>query len=662
MHTLEEINKSLYRNIRSGNAYDAYMPFSDCSSTLLGYGDTGFAIKNMAKVAKRYAHHTESLSKKFFLHLSLENLCKEIHQFLFWNIQYSIDGANQLLRSPACSWASRKQGIDCKSYSIFASCILQNVGIPHYMRRIKQKSNPRVFTHVYVVVPKNNKNHKNSELKKGDYYVIDATINTMRELPFEDKDDVFIDASASGLGSPLALAFPLSSEKQRAWQNFIASVATMERLSPQNEDLGRLKAKVSTLANQGCQGVRCRIDGFAVTIDNERFTLWRPTGLGNAEVSQAIDNLLNQGQHQATALLEQSRAAGKASVINKVNAVGGAAAAVVNIVPGIGQIISLCLAAATALVSVAIMFGYDPCASRFYRTEYINENLERNFLDNFKKTFNRIETHLLGGTAPLAVSDLNKLLQEIDLGYAHFQHELKVVTDSCNQGVLAGYFDFVENIKGLVTNTLQALKINLDQHFNVSIIEKEATTNARSWFFIVPASKNNTRARYRFLNIESRNNKKGMYPYASEDNFDMWLQNNVNTLAAAYGSAVAEQYKREMLPFKEKIRAIRQNVYISVVAQVAQEDILRKQQYDIYLKYDKKYFNELIEKAKSESDAYALANISFWQELKKIRTQRLADEMRSIENMKRINANNSLPTTPLLLAGLGLTVFLLAKK
>ncbi|WP_212901506.1 hypothetical protein [Capnocytophaga canimorsus] len=47
MSNAESINKSLYRPLLSGIRYDAYMPFSDCSSVKLGEGDTSFSITKM---------------------------------------------------------------------------------------------------------------------------------------------------------------------------------------------------------------------------------------------------------------------------------------------------------------------------------------------------------------------------------------------------------------------------------------------------------------------------------------------------------------------------------------------------------------------------------------------------------------------------------------
>jgi hypothetical protein len=103
------------------------------------------------------------------------------------HFQYKADDEDQLLRSPACSWYDRYNGIDCKSYSILASSILLELGINHYIRKIKQPTfAPDEFTHVYVVVPKD---QKTNDLNKG-YYIIDGTVTGNYEPEYiETKDE-----------------------------------------------------------------------------------------------------------------------------------------------------------------------------------------------------------------------------------------------------------------------------------------------------------------------------------------------------------------------------------------------------------------------------------------------------------------------------------------
>ncbi|MCG8883161.1 hypothetical protein G1L02_08310 [Tenacibaculum finnmarkense] len=189
MNQAESINQALYRNIKSGQQYAHLMPYSNCSSTKLTTGDTKAAIDNMAIWSKKYQNHTKNIAVTF-AGKSTKLTAISIHSFLYHHFQYKIDGLNQELRSPACSWASRQNGIDCKSYSIFASTILLNLGIHHFLRRIKQSATAG-YSHVYVIVPKNQKNPKN--LKSG-YYTIDGTLAGTKEPDFYQKSDVFMQA------------------------------------------------------------------------------------------------------------------------------------------------------------------------------------------------------------------------------------------------------------------------------------------------------------------------------------------------------------------------------------------------------------------------------------------------------------------------------------
>ncbi|MFK8294826.1 hypothetical protein ACI760_01370 [Capnocytophaga canimorsus] len=643
MSNAESINKSLYRPLLSGIRYDAYMPFSDCSSVKLGEGDTSFSIAKMKEWALKYRHHTERLTKRFFSSLKLNDLCKEVHSFLFNHIQYKLDGTTQMLRSPACAWLTRNEGIDCKSYSIFASTILQNAGISHYMRRIKQQGvYPDAFTHVYIVVPKN---QKTNHLSEG-YYTIDGTIRQFGELPFLEKDDVFIE-SPKGLGVPektenqtklteLPKIETMKNGKHGAWQSFVSAIDAFDVLVPNNPDLLRLKRKVHLLIKQQKTDVHFFIDGFTIVLDGERYDLIKiPQGMSAPTLD--IDALIADSYNEAVAYGEVSKQQGKQKTINVVNAVGGTAAAVVNVIPGIGQILSACLAAVTALVSLAVMFGYDPCAGAFYTSDYINNNLQSDFYKKFKATMERVQKNIDGSTQPLAINDLNTLLKEIDLGFKHFQHELKTHSgNECSKGALQGYQNFAVNVKQSVDAMLEGLKVALGEDFNVSIIERESSTSNRMWYFIVPAAKNAIKTTYRVLSVESRDKKKGVYPYGTEENFDNWLNNNVAVLSGQYGTQVGQKYKAEMLPFKEKIAAIRKNIYLPVITRVSAEDKLRKEQYEIWLKYDQNYKNEVLRASKNKLEAYAKTQVSFWEEMKKIRAQRISDEKRRIENVQTI--------------------------
>ena len=528
--TADEINRGLHRQVRTGALYGAFMPPSDCSSTKLGNGDTSFAIQNMAKTARKYQHHTRDLTLKFFSGMPLEKLCNDIHQFLYWHFQYSIDGANQLLRSPACSWLSRFDGIDCKSYSIFASTILLNAGIKHYMRRIKQEMNPDGFTHVYVVVPKN---QKTANLAQG-YYVIDGTINTTKELPYIEKDDVLVNENKVSLSSPLPVIVgnDTLTQKRQAWKTFVEAIDNIGAMNPNNPELTHLKARVYQLAKENCTDVPFKIDGFTITLDGRKYNLWKKEyetpALGEPDVNQQLEDLLNQSYEVGKQNAEATSAHHKQKSIQKVNAVGNAASATAtativaiggkaalasNAVPGVGTIVGLCIAAVTAIVALAIMLWGDPCAGAFYTSEFINRGLKEQFFEQFKTTMNTLRTKLEQGLEPTATSELNRLLKEIDLGSAHYAYECQVHNQKCSSETLKSYNVFVKNTKKAVDDMLDMLKFKLSENFNVAIIERQGSVSERSWYFIVPSGKDVISAKYRFLKVESRNDKKGMYPY-----------------------------------------------------------------------------------------------------------------------------------------------------
>lgn len=234
------INAELYRPIKSGKQYDKYMPYSDCSSVKLAQGDTKVAIDNMAYWSRRYQHHTKKLAV-IFANKGLKDMCKELHGFMYSNFQYKIDGIKQNLRSPACSWATRSEGIDCKSYSIFASTVLANLGVSHYLRRIKQSPNEG-YSHVYTIVPIDQKNPKN--LEKG-YYTIDGTLKNNSEPIFYKKDDVFMEAELPIYG----LAGTQQNQEQQGlgWVTMVVSIA----MPLINQVMGSLIEEINS-----CEGER----------------------------------------------------------------------------------------------------------------------------------------------------------------------------------------------------------------------------------------------------------------------------------------------------------------------------------------------------------------------------------------------------------------------
>ncbi len=173
------INNELQREINNGLQFDKYFEKVECKATFEKKGDTTAVLHLMRKHANKYAYQTKAIAPQL-KGSTVKQTVENVYNFLYNNVQYQIDGYNQNLRSPACSWQQRKTGIDCKSYSIFASTILQNLGIEHYFRKVKQTYyNPAYWSHVYVVIKDN-----------GKQLVIDPTIHSNNEVSYVQKKDI----------------------------------------------------------------------------------------------------------------------------------------------------------------------------------------------------------------------------------------------------------------------------------------------------------------------------------------------------------------------------------------------------------------------------------------------------------------------------------------
>lgn len=191
-----DINTMLYRPLKNGNEFNPLIPKSNCTSKFLGNGMTDFSISQMANVVQEYYLHMAKVAP-LLKKQTLQRTCNAIHDFAYSHFQYKADKAKQYLRSPACSWSVRHEGIDCKSYSIVASAILLNLGIKHSIRRVRQPGTmPHLWTHVYVIVPID---QDKGNLSKG-YHTIDGTIPEPIELPYIEKHD--INMEHYGLAAP----------------------------------------------------------------------------------------------------------------------------------------------------------------------------------------------------------------------------------------------------------------------------------------------------------------------------------------------------------------------------------------------------------------------------------------------------------------------------
>jgi hypothetical protein len=80
-----------------------------------------------------------------------QDTCKKIFDYLKNNFTYVADGEEQIIKLPSALLA-KKVG-DCKSYSLFTSGILENLGIPYHFVYASYTTNP-IPGHVYVTTDK----------------------------------------------------------------------------------------------------------------------------------------------------------------------------------------------------------------------------------------------------------------------------------------------------------------------------------------------------------------------------------------------------------------------------------------------------------------------------------------------------------------------------
>jgi hypothetical protein len=98
------------------------------------------AVEQTKDIANRYRGKTEA------------ETCKKIFNYLKNQINYKADGAEQQVRLP--SGLIRTLQGDCKSYAVFTSAILSNLGIPHSLVYTSYDEKDATPTHIYVVTDK----------------------------------------------------------------------------------------------------------------------------------------------------------------------------------------------------------------------------------------------------------------------------------------------------------------------------------------------------------------------------------------------------------------------------------------------------------------------------------------------------------------------------
>jgi len=167
------------RDIGTGKDYEHHFPAAENKEKYLTYNGTNFdTLDYMAHVVRTTLPQTAKIAKALEKS-SLQSTCKAIFDFVYGNYQYKQDDDRfEELRSPARAWKDRKSGVDCDCYAITISSILTNLGIHHAFKMAGYKKE-QPFQHVYIVVPKNQKNPgKQDYANRSTYIVIDPVLDT----------------------------------------------------------------------------------------------------------------------------------------------------------------------------------------------------------------------------------------------------------------------------------------------------------------------------------------------------------------------------------------------------------------------------------------------------------------------------------------------------
>jgi hypothetical protein len=106
--------------------------------------DIRAALENAIPLAVK---QTKALAPSF-KGKSEKETCKKIHDFLM-TLRYKADGNDQNIKLPSALLKSKVA--DCKSFSLFTSAILTNLGIPHSLVYTSYDPNQPIPAHVYII-------------------------------------------------------------------------------------------------------------------------------------------------------------------------------------------------------------------------------------------------------------------------------------------------------------------------------------------------------------------------------------------------------------------------------------------------------------------------------------------------------------------------------
>lgn len=166
------------RKIKDGSEFIRLFPKAELgNTTVIKNADLEDTMTSIPKVVKRYGHQAKMIAD-YLNRSNVYETCKTIWHWVYNHIAYRKDETGyEQLRTPARTFHDRKKGVDCDCYSIFISCILHHLNIPHILRITKYKENH--FQHIYPVV-----------IHEGKEIIMDCVVDAFDfEVPYSDNKD-----------------------------------------------------------------------------------------------------------------------------------------------------------------------------------------------------------------------------------------------------------------------------------------------------------------------------------------------------------------------------------------------------------------------------------------------------------------------------------------
>jgi len=153
---------------------------------------------------------------------------RKIWMFLKNNIVYVADGSNQVVKAPSA--LLRDKVGDCKSYTVFTSGILTNLGIPHRIVYTSYDKNSPEPGHVYVVTK--------------DGVIIDAVWHKFNseKKPIYRYEKIMNVKGITGIGSPM-----IGEIKERSQLKHAAAISTLA--ASRNAFLAMVRLNIAGIAS-----------------------------------------------------------------------------------------------------------------------------------------------------------------------------------------------------------------------------------------------------------------------------------------------------------------------------------------------------------------------------------------------------------------------------